>query len=140
MSGEFAISSVLSRRNINLKQRMDQRCSLLMGQCYSFMLQLFYLERKRKYIQKTWKERPPAQFWLLCLYVFSPPPGPALCKLGQPGVLFVFPEVLTLVLRPSFVLFRRLFPSLYFSHHHSDSFFLFYLSNIYMGQKYKGRF
>ena len=33
--------------------------------------------------QKTWKEeRPEAQFWLLLLYVFPPPPEPALCKLG----------------------------------------------------------
>ena len=36
--------------------------------------------------------------------------GPVLCKLGQPGVLFVLPEVLTPVLRPSFVLFSRAFP------------------------------
>ena len=35
-------------------------------------------------------------------YVFPPPLG-SLCKLGQPGVLFVLPEVLTLVLGPSFV-------------------------------------
>ena len=39
-------------------------------------------------------------------------PGPVLCKLGQPGVLFVSPEVLTLVLGPSFVLFPRAFPFL----------------------------
>ena len=33
--------------------------------------------------QKTWREeKPPAQFWLLFVYVFSPPPEPALCKLG----------------------------------------------------------
>ena len=37
-------------------------------------------------------------------YVFPPPLG-SLCKLGQPGVLFVLPEVLTLVLGPSFVYF-----------------------------------
>ena len=62
-------------------------------------------------IQKTRREeRPPAQFWLLFLYVFSPPPEPALCKLGQPGVLFVLPEVLTLVLGTSFVLFLWAFP------------------------------
>ena len=30
---------------------------------------------------------------------FSPPPGPALCKLGLLGVLFVLPEVLTPVLQ-----------------------------------------
>ena len=54
---------------------------------------------------------------LLLLYVF-PPPGPALCKLGQPRVLFVLPEVLTPVLGPSFDLplfyFHGLFPSLSF--------------------------
>ena len=49
--------------------------------------------------QKTKREeRPPTQLWLLFLYVFSPPPGPALCKLGLSGGLFVLPEVLTLVL------------------------------------------
>ena len=55
-------------------------------------------------------------------YMFFPPPGPALCKLGQPGVLFVLPEVLTKVLGPSFDLplfyFHGVFPSLSFSHHH----------------------
>ena len=52
-----------------------------------------------------------------------PPPGPALCKLGSPGELFVLPEVLILVLRPSFDLllcyFQGLFPSSSFSHCHS---------------------
>ena len=50
-------------------------------------------------------------------YMFPPPPGPALCNLGQPGALFVLPEVLTLVLGPSFVLFFLplfLFPFLVF--------------------------
>ena len=46
-------------------------------------------------------------------YMFFPPPGPALCKLGQPGV-FVLPEVLTPVLGPSFVLFLWAFPFLIF--------------------------
>ena len=31
--------------------------------------------------QKTQREEKPAQFWLLFLYVFSPPPELALCKL-----------------------------------------------------------
>ena len=54
----------------------------------------------------TWgRER---EIWLLFLYVFSLP-GPVLCKLGQPGVLFVLPEVLTPVLGPSFVLFLPAF-------------------------------
>ena len=39
-------------------------------------------------------------------------PGPVLCKLGQQGVLFVLPEVLTPVLGPSFVSFLRAFPVL----------------------------
>ena len=52
---------------------------------------------------------------------FFLPSGPALCKLGLTRSA-VLPEVLTLVLRPSFDLplfyFRRLFPSLSFSHCH----------------------
>ena len=39
-------------------------------------------------------------------------PGPVLCKLGQPGVLFILPEVVTLVLGPSFFPFSRAFPFL----------------------------
>ena len=41
-------------------------------------------------------------------------PGPVLCKLGQPGVLFVLPEVLTPVFGPSVVLFSQAFPFLVF--------------------------
>ena len=44
------------------------------------------------------------------LFICFSVPGPVLCKLGQPGVLFVLPEVLTLVLRLSFVQFSRAFP------------------------------
>ena len=44
------------------------------------------------------------------LFIRFSVPGPVLCKLGQPGVLFVLPEVLTLVLGPSFVLFSQAFP------------------------------
>ena len=36
-------------------------------------------------------------------YVFYPLLEHALCKLGQPAWLFFSPEVLTLILRPSFV-------------------------------------
>jgi len=42
------------------------------------------------------------------LFICFSLPGPVLCKLGQPGVLFILPEVLTPVLRPSFVLFSLL--------------------------------
>ena len=47
-------------------------------------------------------------------FCFFPSPGPALCTLGQPGVLFVLPEVLTPVLGPSFVLFLQAFSFLIF--------------------------
>ena len=48
------------------------------------------------------------------IYMFFPPPGPALRKLGQPGVLFILPEVLIQVLGPSLVLFSWAFPFLFF--------------------------
>ena len=51
------------------------------------------------------RERDLALAPLICLSL----PGPVLCKLGQPGV-FVVPEVLALVLGPSFVLFSQAFP------------------------------
>ena len=46
-------------------------------------------------------------------YVFFPPPGLALCKLGLVKSV-VLPEVLIPVLGPSFVLFLRAFPFLNF--------------------------
>ena len=64
--------------------------------------------------QKTGEEKPKAQFWLLFLCFFSSP-KPALCKLGWPEELFILPEVLTLVLGPSFVLFLLAFPFFVFS-------------------------
>ena len=72
------------------------------------------------------EERPQPNFGSY-FYVFSPPTGPALCKLGYPGVLFVLPEVLTPVLGPLFYIplfyFHWLFPSLSFSHRHSGLLF-----------------
>ena len=44
------------------------------------------------------------------LFICFSLPGPVLCKLGEPGVLFVLPEVLTPILGPSFVLFSQAFP------------------------------
>ena len=49
---------------------------------------------------------------LALLFICLSLPEPVLCKLGQPGVLFVLPEVLTPVLGPSFVSFLRAFPFL----------------------------
>ena len=48
------------------------------------------------------------------VFFFPPPPGPALYKLGQPRVLSVLSEVLTLVLGPSLVLVLWAFPFLVF--------------------------
>ena len=48
--------------------------------------------------------------WHIPLFICLSLPGPVLCKLGQPGVLFVLPEVLTPVLGPSFVSFLQAFP------------------------------
>ena len=56
------------------------------------------------------REREREKRALAPLFVCFSVPGPVLCKLGQPRVLFVLPEVLTPVLRPSFVLFLRAFP------------------------------
>ena len=50
-------------------------------------------------------------FLLLYICLLTPPlHEPALCKLVYPGGLFVLSEVLTLVLRPSSVLFSWAFP------------------------------
>ena len=103
---------------------MDQFYSSQTDQCYSSGLQLSFTQKIKEntcprhegmLTQKTKREeRPPTQLWLLFLYVFSPLPGPALCKLGQPGVLSVLLEVLTPFLRPSFVLFSWAYPFLVF--------------------------
>ena len=55
-------------------------------------------------------ERERAKRALAPLFICFSVPGPVLCKLGRPGVLFVLPEVLTPVLGPSFVLFSQAFP------------------------------
>ena len=69
-------------------------------------------ERERETESKSEREHKketPAPLAPFYMYIFSPP-GPALCKLGQPGVLLVLPEVLTLALGPPFVLFLWAFP------------------------------
>ena len=65
---------------------------------------------------------------LASLFICLSLPGPVVCKSGQPGVVFVLPEVLTLVLGPSFVLFLWVFPCL-LATTILDSFSLFYLPN-----------
>ena len=81
---------------------------------------LFYLKDSRKIhlrgvrarLSKDAKRRAPQragererELALAPLFICLSLPGPVLCKLGQPGVLFVLLEVPTLVLGPSFVLF-----------------------------------
>ena len=94
---------------------------------------LFYLEDSRKIhlwgvrarLSKDTRKRAPQRVGervsplaLALLFICLSLPGPVLCKLGQPGVLFLLPEVLTPVLRPSFVSFSRAFPFLVCSHRH----------------------
>ena len=94
---------------------------------------LFYLEDSRKvhlrgvraHQSKDTRRRAPqcrgereSDLALAPLFICFSLPGPVLCKLGQPGVLLVLPEVLTLVLGPSSVSFSQAFPFLLCSHHH----------------------
>ena len=86
---------------------------------------LFYLEDSRKIHlrgvracrSKDMRRRAPQrvgererELALAPLFICLSLPGPVLCKLGQPGVVFVLPEVLTPVLGPSFALFSRALP------------------------------
>ena len=92
---------------------------------------LFYLDNSKKiHLQGVWARRSkdvkrraphrageretelmdPLFICLFCFVLFCFVPGPVLCKSDQPGVLFVLPEILTPVLRPSFVLFSWAFP------------------------------
>ena len=113
-------------RVIALRSRMDHVTALRQISVTA----LFYLEDSRKihlrgvraHQSKHTRRRVPQRTggreswpWLLYLYVYLS--GPVLCKLGQPGVLFVLPEVLTLVLRP-LVSFPRAFPFLVCSRRH----------------------
>ena len=140
------ISSVLSRHNKDLKRwtlkpsacHSSQRDHVIAlrqisvtAPCYSSVLFRKQQENASSrpegmLIQRRKEKRESLALWLP-LFMFFPPPGPALCKLGQPGVLFVLPEVFTLVLRPFFdfplFYFQRVFPSLSFSHHHSGLLF-----------------
>ena len=53
--------------------------------CYSSLIPQFYLANKGWYTLEAWGQADPkgeAQSWLLFLYILSPPPEPALCKLG----------------------------------------------------------
>ena len=126
----LAISLVLSHHNKNLKHHSPRT-----DQCYSSVLQLSFILKVKENtssrtegmpIQKIQKERPPAQFWLLFLYVIF-----FLLPLGLPFVNWASQECCLFYLGPhsgpwTFLcsFFCRLFPSLTFSHAILDSFFL----------------
>ena len=111
-------------RVIALRSRKDRVIALRQISVKLSVTALFYLEDSRKIhlrgararrskdakrrAPQRGREREKASFGS-SFYSF-PLPGPVLCKLGRPGVLFVLPEVLTLVLGPSFVLFSQAFP------------------------------
>ena len=139
----FEVTDIKAPAACHSSRVLDRPCyssQISKGPCYSLdksVLQLsvtalFYLEDSRKMHlwgvrarrSKDMKRRAPQrveerqrerELALAPLFICLSPPGPVLCKLGQPGVLFVLPEVLTQVLGPSFVLFSRAFP-LSFSH------------------------
>ena len=69
-------------------------------------------ERKKEHMHAGEKEREKA-LWLL-FYMFFPPLGLPCANWAQPGVLFVLPEVLNLVLGPALVLSSRALPFLVF--------------------------
>ena len=83
------------------------------SRCEGMPTQRHEEKRVGKHASAQERERERAPFGP-SFYVFFPPPGSALCKLGQPGVLFVLPEVLTPVFGPYFVLFSWAFPFLVF--------------------------
>ena len=66
-------------------------------------------DMKRRAPQRVEERQRERELALAPLFICLCLPGPVLCKLGQPGVLFVLPEILTPVLGPSFVLFSRAF-------------------------------
>ena len=120
-------------------QLSDRQCySSQTEQWYSSMLQLsFILKIKGKYILEAWghadpkdvkrRERAPA-LWLLFSYVFSPAPGPPCVNwASQERCLFSLRPSLQFLDLPLFS-FRKLFPSLSSSHHHSELLFPNYLT------------
>jgi len=133
------ISLILSRHNKNLKRwtsvkALGQAASQLLGRS---VLQLrvaaqFYLENKGKYILEAWghadpkdterRERPLA-FWLLFLCFFLLPLSlPYVNWANQEYCLFHLRSSLRSSDLPLFC-FRRLYPSLSFSHCHSGLLF-----------------
>ena len=70
-------------------------------------------EREKERMHVGERERDRTRFGS-SFYKYFLPPGLPCANWAQPGVLFVLPEVFTLVLGPSFVLFLGAFPLLVF--------------------------
>ena len=116
-------------RVIALRSRMDRVMLLDKSVLQLSVTALFYLEdsrkihlqgvrarwskdRRRRAPQRVGERERERELALAPLFICFSLPGPVLCKLGQPGVLFGFPEILTPVLGPSFVSFSQAFPFL----------------------------
>ena len=134
------LSSVLSQQKFEVtdqhyspplgqhySSRTDQCHSSWIDQGYRSVLQFSFIYKIKENTssmpedtttQKMWRERARERTWpfgfSLYIYIFCLYLGLPYCKLGQPGVLFVQPEVLIPILRSSFVLFSRAFPFLIF--------------------------
>ena len=138
----FGVMDIKGPSASHSSQVLDRPCyssQVSNGPCYSLdksglqlsVTALFYLEDSRKIhlwgvrarrSKDTRRRVPPRagerELALAPLFICLSFPGPVLCKLGQPGVVFVLPEVLTPVLGPSFVSFSWAFPFLACSHRH----------------------
>ena len=118
--------------SVSLQQKFETTDWPVLQSLDGLVLQLpvtaqFYLESKEKWILEVWGKADPKDtkrrespspilgpLFMFFFFFFFSSRGPALCKLGYPGGLFILPEVLTLVFGPSFVLFLRAFPFLVF--------------------------
>ena len=138
--GEFVISSVLSHCNKNLKWQVDQhynpwidRIELQPSDWPALQLRVtaqFYSESKGKYIFKIWGKADPKDgerwevsypnFFSFFLLVFLLPLNlPYVNWAGQEACLFYLRFSIRSSGLPLFS-FHGLFPSLSFSHHHSE--------------------
>ena len=118
ISGECVISSVLSRCSKNLKQWMDQ--------CYSSVL---FRKQRKIHPQGVGVGQPEreASPWFnfgstFYMFFLLPLRLPCINWASQEGCLFYLRFSLQSLDLPLFY-FRRLFPSLSFSHHHSGLLF-----------------
>ena len=117
VSGEFIISFVLSPQ-----QKFEVTDGPVSWFSFIGKQRKIHPPGVRTCRPKRREEKPPAQFWLLFLCFFLLPVSlPSVNWLSRRAV--ILPEVLTPVLRPSFVLFLWAFPSLSFSHRHSGLLF-----------------